>query len=418
MSLMCAKEKRKGRNVAAGLALVVALVLGGCATAPRWNCEMPYPPATEPEVGDILHLATGSYVSEAQMLTNATQVPLVYVGETHDNPASHRLELAVLAAMAKRHPGQVALGMEMFAANQQEALDQWVAGELTEKEFLRQSRWFSDGWGSDFAYYRDLLLFCRDKNIAIIGLNIDKELGNKASMMPLAELAPEVREELPEMDMGDPYQRAMVEAMIKDHAAGSKMVQRFHRRQTIWDETMARSVADYLANHPGMHMVVIAGGWHVEYGFGIPRRVFRRLPLAYTIIGSATLKIPKEKEHQLMHVTMPPFPMPRADYLVYQEYEVLPETGVRLGVMLNDQGEGPGVLVVGVMPGSVAAIAGINKGERIIRFDGVDLLDTFDLIYAVKNKSAGDSGQLVILGEDGERSVEVTFVEQEKGHGR
>lgn len=396
---------------------LLALLLGGCAGTPKWNSEMPYPPAMEPQVGDILHVDTGHYVSEAQMLENATLHPLVYVGELHDNPASHRLQLAVLEAMTKRYPGKMALGMEMFTTKQQEALDSWVAGELTEKEFLRESHWFSEGWGSDFAYYRDLLVFCRDNGIPVIGLNVDKELGSQVSMMPLADLEPEVRAQLPEMDLADPYQRAMVEAMIKDHAAGGKMVESFHRRQTLWDETMAQSVADYLHGNPGMHMVVIAGGWHVEHGFGIPRRVFRRLPLAYTIIGSKTLKVPEEKLHQLMNVRMPQFPMPEADYLVYQEYEILPKKGVRLGVMLDDKDEEAGVRVAGVMPGSVAALAGIAKNERIISFDNVVVQDNFDVIYAVKNKSPGDTGQLVISGDNGERVVEVTFVAQEKKHG-
>ncbi len=396
--------------------LFFSLLLGACATGPKWNSEMPYQPTPEPEVGDILHMPTGLYVSEAQMLANASLQPLVYVGELHDNPASHRLQLRVLEAMAERYPSQLALGMEMFTAKQQEALDRWVAGELTEKEFLRQSSWFSEGWGSDFEYYRDLLVFCRDKGIPVVGLNVDKELGNQVSRMPLEEMAPEFRDQLPEMDMSDPYQRAMVEAMISGHAAGGKMVDSFHRRQTLWDETMAQSVAEYLAERPGMHMVVIAGGWHVEYGFGIPRRVFRRLPLAYNIIGSRTLKVPEEKRHQLMDVSMPQFPMPEADYLVYQEYEILDKKAVRLGVMLDDKDEEPGILVAGVMPGSAAEAAGISKGERIIRFDGVEVQDNFDVVYAVKNKSPGDSGQLVIKGDDGERSIEVTFVADKKQH--
>ncbi|MDA3835274.1 MAG: ChaN family lipoprotein, partial [Spirochaetales bacterium] len=161
--------------------VLYGLILGGCAATPQWNSELPYPPDQEPQVGAILHMPTGYYVSEAQMLDNASLHPLVYVGELHDNPASHRLQLAVLQDMVKKHPGKVALGMEMFTSKQQDALDSWVVGGLSEKEFLRQSRWFSEGWGSEFAYYRDLLLFCRDNGIAVIGLNVDKKLGQQVS---------------------------------------------------------------------------------------------------------------------------------------------------------------------------------------------------------------------------------------------
>jgi predicted metalloprotease with PDZ domain len=166
-----------------------------------------------------------------------------------------------------------------------------------------------------------------------------------------------------------------------------------------------------------MHMLVVAGGWHVEYGFGIPRRVFRRLPLAYTIIGNRTIKVAEGKDPQFMDVTMPQFPMPEADYIVYQEYELLKRKDVRLGVLLDDKDDGAGILVAGVMPGSVAEMGGIAKGERILSFDGEIVHDNFDVIYAVKKKSPGDTGLLVISGDGGERNVEITFMEQEKKHG-
>ena len=74
------------------------------------------------------------------MLAAASDARIVYVGETHDNPASHRQELAVLQALDRRYPGGAALGMEMFTPAQQEVLDRWSAGELTEKEFLKTVR--------------------------------------------------------------------------------------------------------------------------------------------------------------------------------------------------------------------------------------------------------------------------------------
>ncbi|MDH5356948.1 MAG: ChaN family lipoprotein, partial [Gammaproteobacteria bacterium] len=122
----------------------------------QWNSEAPYAPAVAPKVGDILHTATGHYLSQQQLFSNLNSYPLVYVGETHDNPASHRLQLEILKTLQTQRPGQMALGMEMFNADQQEALDRWVAGELSEKEFLRESRWF-ENWGGDFELYRELL---------------------------------------------------------------------------------------------------------------------------------------------------------------------------------------------------------------------------------------------------------------------
>ena len=45
--------------------------------------EAPYPPPHPPEVGDILHMPTGSFVSETAMLAALTDARVVYAGETH-----------------------------------------------------------------------------------------------------------------------------------------------------------------------------------------------------------------------------------------------------------------------------------------------------------------------------------------------
>jgi uncharacterized iron-regulated protein len=384
-------------------------ILAGCSQiTSQWDSEAPYPPARAPEIGDIIHTRTGHYINQQQMLSSLIGYPLVYVGELHDNPASHRLQVEILKAMQASHPGKVALGMEMFNNEQQVALDRWVAGELSEKEFLRESRWF-ENWKTDFELYRELLEFARDQQIPVIGLNVPKALGRKVSMAPLDQLDPEAREQLPEMDMSDPYQRRMIEKIFGAHGAGGSMVESFFRRQTLWDEAMAEAVADYMRENPGRHMVIAAGGWHVNYGFGIPRRVHRRLPIPYALVGGHNLKIPDEKRDQLMDVQMPGFPMPAVDYLVYQEYEVFRPGGVKLGVMLDDTDDQAGILVTDIVSGSAAAEAGIKKGDRLLRFDGELLEDSFDLIYAVKARRPGDSVTIELKRGDETLVIQATF---------
>ncbi|MGK0240945.1 MAG: hypothetical protein ACI92G_004436, partial [Candidatus Pelagisphaera sp.] len=42
--------------------------------------------------------------------------------------------------------------------------------------------------------------------------------------------------------------------------------------------------------------VVIAGGQHVQHGYGIPRRLFRILPVSYCIVGAEEVVVPEEKK--------------------------------------------------------------------------------------------------------------------------
>ena len=394
------------------VAAATTLPLFGACTPARigGNPELPYPPPRPPVVGDILHLPTGLYVSEAQMLAAATDARIIYVGETHDNPASHRQELAVLQALDRRYPGGVTLGMEMFTPGQQEVLDRWSAGELTEKEFLKTVHWF-ENWQSDFDYYRDLLLYARDHRIPVIGLNTDKELRHAVARKDFPDLSPELSARLPEIDRDDPYHRALVASIFGGHDGGSSRLEGFLRVQLLWDETMAENIARYLASPQGedRHLLVVAGGNHIRNGFGIPRRVFRRLPLSYVLVGSHEIEIPPDKQDRIMDVDIPDFPLIPYDYLAYTVYEDLGKKGVKLGVIL-DASDGK-VRVKGVTAGSNGERAGVKEGDILLRFNDAVLSDNFDLVYEVQQMRPGDKAVLTLERDGAEQKMEVTFAE-------
>jgi uncharacterized iron-regulated protein len=381
------------------------------------NPQDPYPLKSPPLIGQIVHLPTGTLVSPDSMMAIAGDSRITYVGETHDNPASHRLEFQVLHALSERYPGRLALGMEMFVLSQQPILDRWVAGELDEKTFLKQSQWF-DNWNMDFAYYREILNFARDRHIPVIALNAEKALVKAIRSKELAQLSAAEKLQLPDLDFSDPYHRALVEAIFGDNSHARLFKEQFISAQVVRDETMAESVAHYLKSPAGenRHMVVIAGGDHVSSGFGIPRRVFRRLALSYTIIGGMEINIPPEKEDRTMNVTIPGFPMVPYDFLVYQSYEDLPATGVRLGVMIDMEPTGRGPLVKSVVPSSNAERAGLLAGDLLVSLDGQVLKDTFDLTYAVQQKHPGDHSVLQIERNGKPMKVEIDFQATQKGH--
>jgi hypothetical protein len=287
-------------------------------------------------------------------------------------------------------------------------LDRWVGGDLAEKEFLKESRW-QEQWRMDFDYYRPLLEFARERNIPVIGLNAPKSLVKSSARKNLGELSDAERQQLPEMDLDDPYHIAMVTAMYSGHSHGNSGQEGFRRVQTLWDESMAENVVRYLESPPGKNrrLVVVAGGNHVRHGFGIPRRVFRRLPASYLLIGSKELVVPEDKRDRLMDVEVPKFPMPPYDFLVFTAYEDLAPPKVMLGILL-EEAEGK-VRVKGVLPGSVAEAAGLQEGDVLLEIDGMPVAESFDLIYEVRQKRPGDRSILQIERAGSGQTVEVMF---------
>ncbi len=391
------------------LLLSLCLLLIACSSAPPLGePERPYPPLHEPAVGDILHIPTGIFVTETQMLAAVTDARIVYVGETHDNPASHRLEVTLLKALAERYPGQVALGMEMMTPEQQSVLNRWVAGELSEKKLLELSDWYNV-WRMDFDYYKELFLLCRDKKIPIIGLNATRAEVKAVASGDFSELEEKQRKQIPPLDMTDPYQRAMLKAVYSGHNHGGGDQDRFLRIQTLWDETMAANVAGYLASPQGSnkHMLVIAGGHHVGYGFGIPRRVFRRLPVSYLTVGNKDIEFSEGKDEKAMDVALPEMPMPAFDYLLYTKYESLGKQRVRLGILLEESTNG--VKIKAVLPSSAATRAGLEEGDILRAVDGETVKKSFDVIYAIKQKQPGDKVELSIERKGKSKQLTVHF---------
>lgn len=376
---------------------LTTLLLGACApqTTLLGNPQSPYPPPTKPQVGDILHLRTGYFVSAAEMAAAATDSRIIYVSETHDNPASHRVQLDLLRALAQRYPGRTALAMEMFIPAQQASLDAWVAQELDDKSFLKV--WYSN-WKMDIAYYREILDYCRAAGIPILGINAEKSLIQAVARKDFAELSAEEQARLPAtLDLADPYHQALTTAIFGGHAQGARLAG-FQRAQTLWDETMAENIVRFLASPQGddFHLLVFAGGNHIRNGYGIPRRVFRQLPFSYTLIGNEELEVSETKKKEAyMDVVLPNFPMPAYDYLVFTRYEELekPE-GVKLGIMFKE--EDGKVVVTNILPNGVAALGGVREGDILRSFDGEEIRESFDLTYALQQKKIGDKGQLTV----------------------
>jgi uncharacterized iron-regulated protein len=390
-------------------AVAGTLLLGACAAQrPTMNIESPYRDLNTVERGQIVHLATGQLLTEEELYAHLAHYRVVYVGESHDSVDDHAVQLSVLTAMNQRFPGRVALGMEMLRRPSQGDVDRYLAGELTEKEFLRV---WQKNWGPrSFPYYRGILSYCREQGIPVLALNAGRDLEEAVRAGPTAELAPEFAARLPEMDLDDPYYRATMEGFFGGHEGGSNRVEIFNRIQVLRDETMADTAAKFLRSPEGAdkRLVVFAGGNHVRYGYGIPRRLFRRVPAPYVVVDPLTEDFPEDKKDKLMNVELPALPMRPADIYWAVGYKDLEGQQVMLGVQIEDAEEG-GVRVKGVMPGSPAAGAGLQEGDVIVGVDGEEVREMFDLTYQVSLHKPNDVGPVEVQ-RGGERfTVDVTY---------
>jgi len=391
------------------LSALNCLVLAACAAhIEAGQIESPYRDPATLERGEILHLATGRLLTESELLDYLSHYAVVFLGENHDSVEDHAVELAVLKGLERRFPGGVALGVEMLSRPDQESLDAYLSGTMEEGAFIEV---WEDSWGPDtFAYYRKIFRLAREKKIPVLALNAGRELRDAVRKKGLAGVDPEQAEQLPEIDLEDPFYHAFLEAMLAGHGPGGGSTEALQQVQLLWDETMAQTAADFLASSEGSgkRLVVIAGGNHVRYGFGIPRRLFRRVPVPYAIVETYIAEVSQDTRGALMDVEVPELPMRPADIYWAIRYDNLAGERVKLGVLIEPAEEG-GARVVGVIPGSPAEAAGIRVGDRIVSAGGDAVRELTDLTRKVSEYERGETGTVGVARGDEIIELEVTY---------
>lgn len=104
-----------------------------------------------------------------EVIERALRSDIVYFGDYHPLDASQTLALELLAALTGAG-AQVVLALEVLYEHQQETLDRWMKGTISEKEFLKAIDYDSE-WGFNWESFRRLFDAARDPFVPIFGLD-------------------------------------------------------------------------------------------------------------------------------------------------------------------------------------------------------------------------------------------------------
>ncbi len=307
---------------------------------------------------------------------------VVYAGEGHTRYADHKLQLRLIRELYNRGI-DLSIGMEMFPAGAQDALDEFVAGDIDEAEFLHKSKYFKV-WSYDYRLYREILNFARRHKIPVIALNIAKDKVSKVYKNGgISALAPEEKMAIPlDRDLDVPGYRDRIAQVYQMHTGrgGHGNVNGFFQAQAIWDEVMAENITKYLVANPEKNMVVIAGRGHVLKSQAIPPRVFRRLPVSQAVVINADGGAINSAE---------------VDYVVFSPEAQLPAK-VLMGIVMDVDDKKEIIRIESVAPKSPAEKAGVEKGDILINIDDKPVKTVADVKIIMLGKKHGDKITVLI----------------------
>jgi aminopeptidase N len=296
---------------------------------------------------------------------------IIYVGESHSNFAHHEVQLQVLKGLHHQSP-KIAIGMEMFERASQKALDDYIAGAIDERTFLKRSEYFKR-WDMDYNLYKPILDYARSERIPVIALNLPREIVDKVGKDGLDSLTEEEKRAIPQhMDFSDTAYKSRLKDVFAAHSnTPDKIFEFFYQAQILWDETMAESVSRFLNNDPDFRMVVFTGSGHLEYGSGIPKRVYRRNGSSYAIVlNDADIQ------------------KGIADFIVFPEPVTAPKAP-KLMVYLKIEDGKP--QIAAFVQDSVSETAGLKVDDRIVALDGKPVNSIEDVKVALVFKHSGDT---------------------------
>jgi len=272
--------------------------------------------------------AKGAFTDFESMLADLAKADVVFVGEQHDDPNTHRLELMLAQGLARQRSA-ISISLEMFERDVQPALDDWLCRRMTDEAFLAVSR----PWLRYDADYRPLMMFARDNGWPVIAANVPRAIASDVSRSGLDVLRTKSDTEKAwfaadlNCPTDDEYFRRFAEAMHGHGVSGSagertvvgerQTLEHFYQAQCLKDETMAESIArawlEQAATGARPLIVHYNGAFHSDFSLGTAERTARRLPDSRVVVVSIVPVMADE----LDSVSPDPAERRRAAYLVY-----------------------------------------------------------------------------------------------------
>jgi len=372
------------------------LILSGCTSNPMTSIAtteagIKKSSATQRNINVIALSNTSTLASITPQLA---QSKVVLVGESHTTYGDHLNQLAIIKNLSP-HWKKMAIGLEFVQYPYQSALNDYIAGKITEKQMLRKTQWY-ERWRYDFRLYRPIFEYAKQQQIPLLALNTPREITKRISKVGIKGLSSVERAQLPKViDTSNAEYKKALKTVYSQHGgkSRSKKFERFYQAQLAWDETMADQTAQFMRKHPNHRVVLLAGSGHMKDRHGIPSRLQRRIKSKPLVV--------------LNGVHENPSPL-QADYLLFSPDTQLPKAG-KMGIFMKDTTKG--VLISKVMKASASAKAGLKKGDLITQLNGEKVKTVEDIKLSMMEAKPKEKLLLSVL-RTGQQKISKTIILQ------
>jgi len=235
---------------------------------------------------------------EKLLLDKLAKNNVIFLGEHHNKADDHTLQAKIIAGLAERRGGDLAVGLEMVQEQFQWALDSYINRDIrddvaAEKALYDGVEW-AERWQWSYENYLPVFRLARAQKIPLIALNVDSAAMEKVRFGGFESLPQKDRDLYVDDKKGfiafaktpgfvDYVEKVVMPsyAFHADMGLLGKNPNRanFYSSRILWDEGMSNVARRFLQkDNDKKLMVILEGADHVKFGMGSVGRMKRMAP--------------------------------------------------------------------------------------------------------------------------------------------
>ncbi len=247
----------------------------------------------------IYSVKLGKEVTLSEIGNDFANYDVLFFGEEHNDSVTHYLESKMFEMLYQKN-SNLALSMEMFDRDVQLVMNEYLNGDIREKNFKKDARVWSN-----YRDYRPMVEFAKSNKLDVICANAPSRYTNIAgrkgqkALMTLGKESKKQFAPLPyDTATGKYYEKLMdlsghSAALAATDTGAKKAAPAFSMGnfnlvmgQSLWDATMAYSISQYMKNNKGKKVMQVNGRFHSDEGFAAVTQLKKYSPKLRPLIIS------------------------------------------------------------------------------------------------------------------------------------
>lgn len=203
-------------------------------------------------------LVSRSDMTLDEIINEVSETRVIFVGELHADPASHRLEFEVIRRLSEAGR-KVAIAYEMFPYTKQKALDDWVSGSISMAEFRGI---YGRTVKIPYKYYSDIFGYARENGLPIYGINEKTSIVRNVSKKGISTVSAGYLRELGFTNCSEDQEYSDLYGFSENRQYHGTQLPFLCDAQRLRDASMSYRIAEILKGDNEVTLVVLVGAAH------------------------------------------------------------------------------------------------------------------------------------------------------------